>query len=110
MCFFSVPHNLQITQQCFTSQSQLSDLAVSTLCAVLEENSQVKSLRFFPSSSSVLLTLNLQPLPSIENNRVSPDAVADLFESIASSNNGLLELRCAAQAQVKPQTGFMYNL
>jgi len=30
---------------------------------------------------------------------VSPDAVADLFESIASSNNGLLELRCAAQAQ-----------
>merc|ERR1712037_403755 len=58
----------------------LSDLAVSTLCAVLEENSQVKSL-------------------SIENNRVSPDAVADLFESIASSNNGLLELRCAAQTQ-----------
>jgi hypothetical protein len=58
----------------------LSDLAVSTLCAVLEENSEVKSL-------------------SIENNRVSPDAVADLFESIASSNNGLLELRCAAQAQ-----------
>ena len=38
---------------------------------------------------------------SIENNRVSPDAVADLFESIASSNNGLLELRCAAQAQVR---------
>merc|ERR1711953_780463 len=59
--------------------TDLSDLAVSTLCAVLEENSQVKSL-------------------SIENNRVSPDAVADLFESIASSNNGLLELRCAAQA------------
>merc|ERR1712088_1045635 len=44
----------------------LSDLAVSTLCAVLEENSKVKSL-------------------SIENNRVSPDAVADLFESIASA-------------------------
>merc|ERR1712107_15949 len=60
--------------------TDLSDLAVSTLCAVPEENSQVKSL-------------------SIENNRVSPDAVADLFESIASSNNGLLELRCAAQAQ-----------
>merc|ERR1712211_233674 len=36
---------------------------------------------------------------ALENNRVSPDAVADLFESIASSNNGLLELRCAAQAQ-----------
>merc|ERR1712173_459542 len=36
---------------------------------------------------------------SIENNRVSPDAVAYLFELIASSNNGLLELRCAAQAQ-----------
>merc|ERR1712062_647778 len=50
--------------------TDLSDLAVSTLCAVLEENT-----------------------------RVSPDAVADLFESIASSNNGLLELRCAAQAQ-----------
>merc|ERR1712039_854885 len=36
---------------------------------------------------------------ALKNNRVSPDAVADLFESIASSNNGLLELRCAAQAQ-----------
>merc|ERR1712018_726897 len=60
--------------------TDLSDLAVSPLCAVLEENSQVKSL-------------------SIENNRVSPDAVADLFESIASSNNGLLELRCAARTQ-----------
>merc|ERR1712080_676504 len=57
--------------------TDLSDLAVSPLCAVLEENSQVKSL-------------------SIENNRVSPDAVADLFESIASSNNGLLELRCCS--------------
>ena len=47
------------------------------------------------------MTLNRTPSsPSIENNRVSPDAVADLFESIASSNNGLLELRCAAQTQV----------
>merc|ERR1712079_414791 len=46
--------------------TDLSDLAVSTLCAVLEENSQVKSL-------------------TIENNRVSPDAVADLFERIANA-------------------------
>ena len=37
---------------------------------------------------------------SVENNRISPDTIADLFESIASPNNGLIELRVAAQAQV----------
>lgn len=60
----------------------LSDLAVATLASVLEENGNLKSI-------------------SIENNRISPDALADLFESIASPNNGLLELRVAAQAQEK---------
>jgi len=58
----------------------LSDYAVSVLCSVLDQNSSIKSV-------------------SIENNRVSPDVLADLFESIASPNNGLLELRVAAQQQ-----------
>jgi len=58
----------------------LSDFAVATLCSVLDQNSSLKSI-------------------SIENNRVSPDALADLFESAASPNNGLLEVRVAAQAQ-----------
>lgn len=58
----------------------LSDLAVSTLCSVLEENNSIKSI-------------------SIENNLVTPDTLADLFESCASPNSGLLEVRCAAQAQ-----------
>merc|ERR1712142_250157 len=40
----------------------LSDFAVETLCAALDQNSSLKSL-------------------SIENNRVSPDALADLFEA-----------------------------
>lgn len=60
----------------------LSDFAVATLCSVLDQNSSIKSI-------------------SIENNRISPDSLADLFESIASPNNGLLELRVAAQAQEK---------
>ena len=53
---------------------------MSVLCSVLDQNSSIKSV-------------------SIENNRVSPDVLADLFESIASPNNGLLELRVAAQQQ-----------
>merc|ERR1712179_56450 len=60
--------------------TDMSDFAVQTLCSVLDQNSSLKSI-------------------SIENNRVSPDAIADLFESIASPNNGLLELRVCAQAQ-----------
>jgi hypothetical protein len=34
---------------------------------------------------------------SLENNRVSPDTIADLFEAIANPNNGLIELRVASQ-------------
>lgn len=60
----------------------LSDFAVQTLCAALDQNSSLKSL-------------------SVENNRVSPDALADLFEAAASPNNGLLEIRVAAQQQEK---------
>merc|ERR1711910_74302 len=60
----------------------LSDFAVQTLCAALDQNSSLKSL-------------------SIENNRVSPDALADLFEAAASPNNGLLEIRVASQQQEK---------
>jgi len=60
----------------------LSDFAVETLCAALDQNSSLKSL-------------------SIENNRVSPDALADLFEAAASPNNGLLEVRVASQQQEK---------
>jgi len=58
----------------------LSDFAVQTLNAAIEENSSVKSV-------------------SLENNRVSPDVLADLFEAAASPNNGLLEIRVAAQQQ-----------
>jgi len=60
----------------------LSDFAVQTLCAALDQNSSLKSI-------------------SIENNRVSPDAVADLFDAAANPNNGLLEIRVAAQQQEK---------
>ena len=53
---------------------QLSDFAVQTLCSALDQNSSLKSL-------------------SIENNRVSPNVLADLFEAAASPNNGLIEMR-----------------
>ena len=38
---------------------------------------------------------------SIENNLVSPDVLAGLFEAAASPNNGLVEMRVAAQQQEK---------
>jgi len=62
--------------------TDMTDFAVATLCSVLEENSSLKSL-------------------SLENNRVSPDAIGDLFEASASPNNGLLEMRVCSQAQEK---------
>merc|ERR1712013_899549 len=64
------------------SEQEFCDFAVETLCAALDQNSSLKSL-------------------SIENNRVSPDALADLFEAAASPNNGLLEVRVASQQQEK---------
>jgi hypothetical protein len=57
---------------------QINDFAVATLCSVMDQNSSLKSL-------------------SLENNRVSPDTIADLFEAIANPNNGLIELRVASQ-------------
>merc|ERR1711862_667826 len=60
----------------------LSDFAVQTLCSVMDQNSSLKSL-------------------SIENNRVSPDVLADLFEAAANPNNGLVEMRVASQQQEK---------
>ena len=61
---------------------QINDFAVSTLILALEENQS-------------LLSLNL------EGNRISPDTLASLFESLANCRNGLIELRVAGQAQEK---------
>ena len=69
--FLSYSHNIVL---------QLSDFAVQTLCSALDQNSSLKSL-------------------SIENNRVSPNVVAELFEAAASPNNGLIEMR-SDQSQV----------
>merc|ERR1711872_688224 len=79
--FNSLRNNDSITK--FSAcNCDLSDFAVQTLCAALDQNSSLKSL-------------------SMENNRISPDAVADLFEAAASPNNGLLEMRVASQQQEK---------
>jgi hypothetical protein len=61
---------------------QINDFAVSTLILALEENQS-------------LLSLNL------EGNRISPDTLASLFESLATCRNGLIEVRVAGQAQEK---------
>jgi len=58
----------------------ISDFAIKTLCAAIEQNNALKSI-------------------SLENNRISPDATAEFFDSIASPNNGLIEVRMASQQQ-----------
>jgi len=60
----------------------INDFAVSTLVLALEENQS-------------LLSLNL------EGNRISPDTLASLFESLATCRNGLIEVRVSGQAQEK---------
>merc|ERR1711892_1643881 len=60
----------------------INDFAVSTLILALEENQS-------------LLSLNL------EGNRISPDTLASLFESLANCKNGLIEVRVAGQVQEK---------
>ncbi|XP_023344430.1 tropomodulin-3 [Eurytemora carolleeae] len=61
---------------------KITDFAVSTLCLALEQNSALKSL-------------------NLESNRISPDTVAALFESLASRKNGILEVRISGQQQQK---------
>merc|ERR1712137_976965 len=79
--FNAIKNNDQITKLS-ACNCDLSDFAVQTLCSVMDQNSSLKSL-------------------SIENNLVSPDVLADLFEAAASPNNGLVEMRVAAQQQEK---------
>merc|ERR1711902_197597 len=79
--FNAVRNNDQLTKLS-ACNCDLSDFAVQTLCSVMDQNSSLKSL-------------------SIENNRVSPDVLADLFEAAASPNNGLVEMRVASQQQEK---------
>merc|ERR1712210_399142 len=79
--FNAIKNNDQITKLS-ACNCDLSDFAVQTLCSVMDQNSSLKSL-------------------SIENNLVSPDVIADLFEAAASPNNGLGEMRVAAQQQEK---------
>merc|ERR1719438_518303 len=74
--FNAIKNNDQVTK--FSAcNCDLSDFAVQTLCSVMDQNSSLKSL-------------------SIENNRVSPDVLADLFEAAANPNNGLVEMRVAS--------------
>ena len=81
---------------------QLSDFAVQTLCAALDQNSSLKSLSIENNRVGRKLVI-----PSCELHctalccQVSPDALADLFEAAASPNNGLIELRVASQQQEK---------
>jgi hypothetical protein len=77
--FDALRNNDQLTKLSVCN-CDISDFAVATLCTALEQNNGLKSL-------------------SVENNRISPDTIGDLFESIASPNNGLLELRVGSQAQ-----------
>merc|ERR1711955_80078 len=79
--FKAIQNNDQLTKLS-ACNCDLSDFAVQTLCSVLDQNSSLKSL-------------------SIENNRVSPDVLGDLFEAAASPNNGLIEMGVAAQQQEK---------
>jgi len=61
---------------------EITDFAVSTLCLAIEENSSLKSL-------------------NLEGNKISPDSIALLFESLAESKSNLLEVRVAGQVQEK---------
>jgi len=60
----------------------INDFAISTLCLALENNSALKSL-------------------NLGSNRISPDTIAELFEALASRNNGIIEVRISGQAQQK---------
>merc|ERR1711892_1466711 len=77
---FNTLRNNENVVKLAATNCNLSDFAIQTLNAAIEENNTVKSL-------------------SLENNRISPDVLADIFEAAASPNNGLLEIRVAAQQQ-----------
>jgi hypothetical protein len=60
----------------------VTDFSVGTLCAAIEQNQALKSI-------------------NLESNRISPDLLAEFMETIASPNNGLIEVRVTAQSQEK---------
>jgi len=59
---------------------EINDFAIATLCLALENNTTLKSL-------------------NLESNRITPDTIADLFEALASSKNGIIEVRISGQQQ-----------
>jgi len=58
----------------------VNDFAASTLNLALENNQTLKSI-------------------NLDTNRISPDTLASLFESIESNNNGIVEIQVSNQAQ-----------
>jgi len=83
MCslFDTLRNNTNLTKLSVVN-CEINDFAVSTLCLALEENKSLKSL-------------------NLEGNRISPDTIASLFESLANMKNGLIELRVSGQQQEK---------
>jgi len=59
---------------------EISDFSVATLCLALENNTSLKSL-------------------NLEGNKISPDTLARLFECLADTKNGLVEVRVSGQQQ-----------
>jgi len=59
---------------------EVNDFSAATLNLALENNQSLKSL-------------------NLESNRISPDTLAGLFESIESNQNGIVEIQVSNQAQ-----------
>nr|ACO10662.1 Tropomodulin [Caligus rogercresseyi] len=59
---------------------EINDFAISTLSLAIENNNTLKSI-------------------NLESNRISPDTLASLFEAIASTTNGVIEIHVSNQAQ-----------
>ncbi|CAB4058337.1 TMOD [Lepeophtheirus salmonis] len=59
---------------------EINDFAIATLSLAIENNNTLKSI-------------------NLESNRITPDTLASLFEAIASTTNGVLEIHVSNQAQ-----------
>ncbi|QQP34704.1 Tropomodulin, partial [Caligus rogercresseyi] len=70
----------QLPREVAAVNCEINDFAISTLSLAIENNNTLKSI-------------------NLESNRISPDTLASLFEAIASTTNGVIEIHVSNQAQ-----------
>ena len=86
-----------------SSVLQINDFAVTTLILALEENKSLTALNLEGKHHILngMFYIRDHNNDVMAGNKISPDTLANLFESLATYPNTIIELRLAGQQQEK---------